>query len=42
MILQGENKDAKMNSFSSDLTLIAVVFSLWIVHEFEKSKRRML
>jgi len=43
MILEGEIKDAKMSSFSSDFqTLIkhyftSFVFSLWIINKFEKS-----
>ena len=43
MILEGEIKDAKMSSFSSDFqTLIrrfkiSFIFSLWIINEFEKS-----
>ena len=39
MILEGEIKDAEMSSFSSDFhTLIthSIVFSLWIIDEFEK------
>ena len=39
MILEGEIKDAKMSSFSSDFqTLFSFVFSLWIMNEFEKNK----
>ena len=36
MILEGEIKDAKMSSFSSDFqrTLISFEFSIWIINEF--------
>ena len=43
MILEGEIKDTKMSSFSSDFQTfirrfkISFVFSLWIINEFEKS-----
>ena len=38
MILEGEIKDAKMSSFSSDFqTLIKHLFPLWIINKFEKS-----
>ena len=37
MILEGEIKDTKMSSFSSDFqTLIKHLFPLWIINEFEK------
>ena len=38
MILEREIKDAKMSSFSSDFqpSLNVIVFSLWIINEFEK------
>ena len=42
MILEGEVKDAKMSSFSSDFqTLIKHYYNflcifLWIIHKFEK------
>ena len=42
MILEGEIKDAKMSSFSSDFKTfikhfkISIVFSSWIINEFEK------
>ena len=39
MILEGEFKDAKMSSFTSDFQTnlqISFVFSLWIIDEFEK------
>ena len=42
IILEGEIKDAKMSSFTSDFqtlikhNLISFVFSLWIIDEFEK------
>ena len=37
VILEGEIKDAKMSSFSSDFqrTLISFEFSIWIINEFE-------
>ena len=36
VILEGEIKDAKMSSFSSDfqITLISFEFSIWIINEF--------
>ena len=36
VILEGEIKDAKMSSFSSDSqrTLISFEFSIWIINEF--------
>ena len=36
VILEGEIKDANMNSFSSDFqrTLISFEFSIWIINEF--------
>ena len=48
MILEGEVKDAKMSSFSSDFqTLIKHYYNflcifLWIIHEFENERRHLV